>query len=145
MGTITENFSYREFEKSETADKHGICNVICDFRVRDAIKALTETVLQPLRTQLGVRCTITSGYRCPELNAIIPNSSETSQHQKGEAADTQWEGLAPIDIARAAVELQLPFDQMILYPDFVHFSHKLEGEQRHQILYNWRYKGEKPW
>lgn len=33
--------------------------------------------------------------------------------------------------------------QMISYPTFVHFSHKRSGPQRGQILYSWRYKGEK--
>ena len=36
-----------------------------------------------------------------------------------------------------------PYDQMILYPTFVHFSHRLNGKQRGQTLYNKRYKGEK--
>ena len=49
MGTISKNFSYREFEASETADQLDICNVIIDTQVRDAIKALVQTVLQPLR------------------------------------------------------------------------------------------------
>ena len=30
---------------------------------------------------------------------------------------------------------------MIIYPTFVHFSHKLHGEQRRQVLYNKSYKG----
>ena len=33
-------------------------------------------------------------------------------------------------------------DQMILYPTFVHISHKLGGPQRKRILYNKSYKGE---
>ena len=39
--------------------------------------------------------------------------------------------------------LGLPYDQMILYPTFVHFSHRLEGSQRGQVLYNRRYNGRK--
>lgn len=38
MGTIRKNFSYREFEASETADLHIICNVITDLKVRDAVQ-----------------------------------------------------------------------------------------------------------
>ena len=75
----------------------------------------------------------------------------TSQHRKGEAADICPFGVrngkgdikVVTELARLAVKLKLPFDQMILYPSFVHFSHKLEGKQRGQICYNWRYKGEK--
>lgn len=140
MGTITKDFSYREFERSEVADAKHICNVITSFEVRDSILALTENVLQPLRDAWGKPLKVNSGYRCKALNAAV-GGVPTSQHVKGEAADIAAGD--PVKLARLAVKLGLPFDQMILYPSFVHFSHKLAGEQRGQICYNWRYKGEK--
>lgn len=140
MGTITKDFSYREFERSEVADAKHICNVITSFEVRDSILALTENVLQPLRDAWGEPLKVNSGYRCKALNAAV-GGVPTSQHVKGEAADIAAGD--PVKLARLAVKLGLPFDQMILYPSFVHFSHKLAGEQRGQICYNWRYKGEK--
>lgn len=140
MNTISKNFSYREFEASRTAEEKGICNVICSFDVRDAIKSLVDNVLQPLRDIAGVPLQINSGYRCEELNAAI-GGVPTSQHVKGEAADVAFP--QPIELARMAAANHLPFDQMIIYPTFVHFSHKLKGEQRGQILYNKSYKGEK--
>lgn len=140
MGTITKDFSYREFERSEVADAKHICNVITSFEVRDSILALTENVLQPLRDAWNKPLKVNSGYRCKALNAAV-GGVPTSQHVKGEAADIAAGD--PVKLARLAVKLGLPFDQMILYPTFVHFSHKLNGEQRGQICYNWRYKGEK--
>lgn len=140
MGTITKDFSYREFERSEVADVKHICNVITSFEVRDSILALTENVLQPLRDAWGKPLKVNSGYRCKALNAAV-GGVPTSQHVKGEAADIAAGD--PVKLARLAVKLGLPFDQMILYPTFVHFSHKLNGEQRGQICYNWRYEGEK--
>ncbi len=140
MGTISKDFSYREFEASETADRAGIANVITSFAVRDAVKALVEEVLQPLRDAWGKPLRINSGYRCPELNRRV-GGVETSQHIRGEAADVACD--TPAELARLAASLGLPFDQMILYPSFVHFSHKLNGEQRGQILYNRRYGGER--
>lgn len=140
MGTITKDFSYREFERSEVADAKHICNVITSFEVRDSILALTENVLQPLRDAWGKPLKVNSGYRCKALNAAV-GGVPTSQHVKGEAADIAAGD--PVKLARLAVKLGLPFDQMILYPTFVHFSHRLNGEQRGQIFYNWRYKGEK--
>ena len=86
MGTITKNFSYREFEASATADKKGICNVITSFDVRDAVKELTEQILQPLRDAWGSGISITSGYRCPALNDAV-GGSKTSAHLTGYAAD----------------------------------------------------------
>lgn len=140
MGTISKDFSYREFERSEVADAKHICNVITSFEVRDSIQALTENVLQPLRDAWGKPLKVNSGYRCKALNAAV-GGVPTSQHVKGEAADIATGD--PVKLARLAVKLGLPFDQMILYPTFVHFSHRLNGEQRGQICYNWRYQGEK--
>ena len=143
MGTISKNFSYSEFEKSETADRYGICNVIIDFKVRDAIKALVESVLQPLRDAYGKAMKINSGYRCQELNSHpVISGSKTSQHCKGEAADIHTG--SPTEsyrLAKLSKDIGLPYDQMILYPTFVHLSHKLEGQQRRAILYNSSYHG----
>lgn len=140
MGTISKDFSYKEFEVSAKADEKHICNVIVSFDVRDSIKALVETVLQPLRDAWGKPLHINSGFRCKELNDLV-GGVPTSQHVLGEASDVACDN--PVELARLAVKLKLPFDQMILYPTFVHFSHKLKGEQRGQILYNKSYKGEK--
>ncbi len=138
MGTISKNFSYREFEESETAKAQGITNVISSFEVRDAIRELTNTVLQPLRDAWGLPLHVNSGYRCPKLNTAVGGAA-TSQHTKGEAADIKAEH--PVKLAQLAYDLGLPYDQMIIYPTFVHFSHKLHGEQRRQVLYNKSYKG----
>lgn len=140
MGTISENFSFSEFERSDTAKKRGIINVISTAKVRDSIQALVINVLQPLRTAVGIPMPVNSGYRCPELNAAV-GGVPTSQHMKGEAADIATS--APVLLARKAVELGLPFDQIGLYPTFVHFSHKLGGPQRGQIFYSKNYKGER--
>lgn len=140
MGTISKNFSYREFEASNKADEKGICNVINTFEVRDAVKALVETVLQPLRDNWGKPLHINSGYRCPELNKEV-GGVPTSQHVKGEAGDVACD--KPVELARLAAAMCLPYDQMILYPTFVHISHRLKGQQRAQILYHKSYNGEK--
>lgn len=136
MGTISKNFDYREFEESATAKAHHMVNVIKSSVVRDSIKSLVLNVLQPLRDRAGKPLHVNSGYRSRQLNEFV-GGVETSQHRKGEAADIAAEN--PLELARLASDL--PFDQMIIYPTFVHFSHKLTGKQRHQILYNKSYKG----
>jgi hypothetical protein len=146
MGTISKNFSYREFEKSLTADRLGICNVIITVRVRDAVRALTLNILQPLRDAVKRAVVISSGYRCAELNKHVPGSSATSQHPKGEAADIyvlleDGSRMPSVELARIIIQLGLPFDQLIIYPTFVHVSHKLEGAQRGNVLYNKSYNG----
>ncbi len=65
----------------------------------------------------------------------------TSQHTKGQAADIASD--APIRLARIVIDEGLDFDQMILYPNFIHLSYTLERENRKQILYNKDYYGPK--
>lgn len=142
MGTISKNFSYHEFEASSVAKEKRIDNTIKDWRVRDAIKNLTVKLLQPLRDHIGAALNISSGYRCPDLNIAV-GGSRTSQHPKGEAADVWCPVRTPHELACAVIELGLEFDQMILYPGFLHLSYKLEGKQRKQVLYNKSYKGER--
>lgn len=148
MGTISKNFDYKEFEKTDVPGMQ-VQNTITSTEVRDSIKALVDEVLQPLRDAWDEPLAINSGYRCQEVNKAV-GGVPTSQHTKGEAADVcpfGRNGHGDIEtvrqLAQKAVELDLPFDQMILYPSFVHFSHKLKGEQRRQILYNKRYTGKK--
>lgn len=140
MAKISNDFSWSEFEKSDTAKRLRITNVITTTEVRDAVKALVLNVLQPLRDAWGGPLNINSGYRCPALNEAV-GGVDTSQHVKGEAADVACTD--PLALARLAKRLNLPFDQMIVYPSFCHFSHRRDGEQRGQILYAKSYKGPK--
>lgn len=140
MGTISENFSFREFEASEIAKKYGICNVITDWRVRDNIVALVDNILQPLRNAWGKPLTINSGYRCPALNKKV-GGVPSSQHVKGQAADVGCSD--PLKLARLALNMGLDYDQMIVYPTFVHFSHTGDRKNRRQVLYAATYKGER--
>ena len=142
MGNISKNFSFDEFEYSARALAEGIENKIPSAQVEAAIRDLTVTVLQPLRDDLEAQVIVESGYRCKELNELV-GGVESSQHRKGEASDIRSPFFEPLHIARRIVALKLPFDQLILYPTFVHVSHKLRGKQRGQILYNRRWTGEK--
>lgn len=140
MESISKNFSFFEFEDSPLAKAKGIDNRIPDDKIKKAITALVLNVLQPLREAWGKPMKINSGYRCPELNRLA-GGVPTSQHTKGEAADIA--ASEPAKLAQLAYKLKLPYDQMIVYPSFVHFSHSVSGSQRRQILYNKSYKGEK--
>ena len=140
MGTISRNFSYSEFENSDTAKRLHINNAITDWEVRDNIKALVENVLQPLRDSWGGPIFINSGYRCKELNEAV-GGVETSQHVLGMAADCGCTD--PYAMAKLLLRMKLPFDQAILYPDFLHLSYRDDGENRGQLLYNKKWKGPK--
>lgn len=137
---ISKNFTFAEFTKSDTAKRLHINNAIVDWDVRDNIKALVENLLQPLRNAWGGPLIINSGYRCRDLNEAV-GGVESSQHRKGQAADVRCTD--PIALARLVEKLGLVYDQMIIYPDFVHLSYKGEGENRMQLLYAPTYKGPK--
>lgn len=138
MGDLSKNFSLREFEKSDTATRLGIDNRIVHKEVKDNIKALVDNVLQPLRDVYNSPIFINSGYRCLKLNEAV-GGVPTSQHVMGMAADCGCND--PYALAKLAVWKGIEFDQLIVYPTFVHFSYRRDGRNREQILYNERWKG----
>ena len=136
---ISRNFSWGEFTKSDIASRYHITNAITSWEVRDNIIALIENVLQPLRDAWEKPLFINSGYRCLELNKKV-GGVPTSQHVLGQAADVGCSD--PLALARLAKKMRLPYDQMGVYPTFVHFSYS-EDRSRGQIFYSKDYKGEK--
>ena len=106
--------------------------------IQNAI-ALVEEVLDPLRARYGKPIKVTSGYRCPVKNAAVGGVAN-SQHTKGEAAD-----ICPVKSEKLKVKSELDtlarlvvengkWDQMILYPTFLHVSWKRNVQNRKQIL-----------
>lgn len=138
MGDISKNFSLQEFEKSDTATRLGINNTIKDGFIKENIKALVDNILQPLRDKWGEPLFINSGYRCPQLNKEV-GGVPTSQHCIGQASDVGC--IDPYALAQLAKMMRLDYDQCILYPSFVHFSYRKDGENRGQLLYSSKWKG----
>lgn len=137
---ITLNFKLEEFTYSETAIKHKIDNTPNSEFVINNIKELCLNVLQPLRDKIGKSIHINSGYRCLKVNELV-GGVPTSQHVFGQAVDIKVEDIKPYELAKTVIELNLPFDQMVLYNNFLHIS-KSE-RNRKQICYNKSYNGEK--
>lgn len=137
-GRITENFSWEEFERSGKAAELAIDNTIPDEGIASQIRSLCVTVLQPIRDAFGGPLTINSGYRSPALNKAV-KGARNSQHTRGQAADIAASD--PYVLAQLVIKKRLPFDQLIIYPSFIHISHKHPGEQRGNILYHSSYKG----
>ena len=113
----------------------------CGCRMPDSARAnvvaLVEEVLDPAREILGRPIVVNSGYRCERHNRDV-GGVRNSQHLRGEAADIAPAGL-PLTadglqkLARILVE-QNRFDQLIVYPRFLHVSYKRNGGNRHQVL-----------
>lgn len=105
------------------------------------LKALVTEVLEPARQRLGIPIMVNSGYRCPKHNAEVGGVAN-SQHMKGEAADIAPAGFGFQDsgfkeelkrLGRIIVE-GANFDQLIIYPTFLHVSYKRHGNNRKQII-----------
>lgn len=137
---LSDHFTLSEMTRSGTAEKRGLDNTP-DNAAIEALKALCENVLEPLRVEIGKPIRVNSAYRAPEVNAAV-GGSKTSQHCKGEASDVEIDGMPNIELAQKVIDMGLPFDQLILEfytpgepnSGWVHVSHKLNGEQRGQVL-----------
>ncbi len=105
-------FSFTEFERSATAERHAIDNTAPETARRN-IARLVDKVLDPLRQAWGRPITVTSGYRCPELNKAVGGSA-ASHHLRGMAADiTTGNNLDNRRLFQLVLDLRLPFTQLI--------------------------------
>ncbi|MBQ6179812.1 MAG: hypothetical protein IJK32_09875 [Bacteroidales bacterium] len=145
---LTPHFSLLEMCESRTASRYGIMNVAPPEAVEN-LKRLCEHTLEPLREALGLPVVITSGYRCPRLNEILAHSARRSQHLTGCAADF-YVGQGPASRSRFQVsghrerlieafrliltEPGIDFDQLIIYPTFIHVSYVSPQANRHYIM-----------
>jgi len=99
------------------------------------MEALVEHVLDPARRRLGKPIIVNSGFRCPLHNGRVGGVAN-SQHLRGEAADVSL--LAHTrssvqELARVIIE-NGKFDQVIVYPTFVHVSWKRRGGNRREVI-----------
>ena len=140
---LSPHFELREFTESATARKYGIVNEPPAEAVEN-LKALCVHTLEPLREALGLPIVITSGYRCKALNDKIGHHSDRSQHMKGQAADlvVHTDSTADTDNRRKRLiqafrqiltDPKIAFDQVIIYPSFIHVSYVSNGKNRRKI------------
>ena len=129
---LSRFFTLDELTRSETAQREGIPNVPAEAEISN-LEALCETILDPLRTAVGLPVKVNSGYRSPTLNRKIGGVPD-SQHVDGMAADIQAPGMSVLDLFKRIIELRLPFDQLIYEAvnertKWVHVSHNPAGNR----------------
>lgn len=128
---LSKNFLLRELLVSQEATRK---NIVEQFQPDDAVvknlSNLCLNVLQPLRDQIKLSVNVSSGYRCPRVNAAIKGAA-TSQHVYGEAADFSVPGKSIEWVYQKIKELGLPFDQLIQeFDSWVHVSYKSKGNRK---------------
>ena len=113
-----------------TIEKLSVTNQKRDNTPTDEAKknltALINNVLNPLHEAYGGDIVVNSGYRSPEVNKNTKDSSTTSQHMKGQAADiTGGSNEKNKKLYDLIVSLNLPYDQLIWEYGgrWVHVSH----------------------
>ena len=130
---LSDNFYLHEFEASETAARLGIDNEAPADLHSNIIRM--ANVLEQVRTLLGSPIiTITSGYRCIQLNSAL-RSQPTSAHVKGLGADIIVPAYgSPLKVCRAIAPKLVEFgiDQLIW--EFGQWTHIGLSAPRHQIL-----------
>ena len=98
-----KHFSLSEFSHSDTAVSLGIDNTI-PWEYIPKRQHLVHCVLDPIREHWGLPIRVTSGYRCPELNAEV-GGVEDSYHMDGCAADIT--AIAPDEETRRLRNVEL--------------------------------------
>ena len=129
-----KNFKIQEFE----------CHCGCEMppEARQNIEALVANVLDPVRDEYGKPIYVNSGYRCTKHNAAV-GGVPRSQHMVGQAADF-YVGAGESDSSRRKLLMNafrliltnpdIDFDQLILYPNFIHVSYVSKEKNRRGIL-----------
>ncbi|MCQ2978744.1 MAG: D-Ala-D-Ala carboxypeptidase family metallohydrolase [Clostridia bacterium] len=121
---ITEHFTLEELTKTnQPFDNAPNIEQITN------LKALANTVLEPLRVKFGQPIIVNSGFRSKEVNDAV-KGSKTSQHLSGSAADiTSKDNKALWDIAKQMIEDgDITVGQLIwekgnkIMPDWIHVS-----------------------
>lgn len=126
---LTPHFSLEELTVTEHRD--------IDNSAPDDVAArlvMTAQGLERIRSLAGKAIVVSSGYRCPELNAAV-GGAKNSQHMTGEAADINAIGMKPAELAALvyAHRVDLAIDQVILeFGRWVHVS--FTDRPRHAAL-----------
>ena len=116
---------------SATARRMGIDNKPSE-RIVENLQQLVTHVLDPLRELWQQPIIVTSGYRCPRLNAAVGGAAR-SQHCLGQAADIRTVSDRREDnmaLLSCLLQAKLPYDQLIAEyvdsqgrPDWIHVSY----------------------
>lgn len=136
MERISEHISWEEGKISQTAARMGIDNTP-DEEIVKRMKLVAAKCFEPIRKYYGKPITVSSFYRCWELNGNVKGSSKTSQHPQGEAIDFITENMKELI---EWIRKNIDFDQLIYEygedhsPAWIHISYTEQRPNRHQVL-----------
>ena len=131
MPNLSPHFTLEEMTASQEAARREINNTP-SLAIIENLRVMCEK-LEAVREFLGRPMIVSSGYRCPELNAAIGGAPK-SAHMTGFAVDFICPGFgSPVDVCRAIGKSGLQYDQVIHeYGRWTHLS--FDPQQRREAL-----------
>ncbi|QRR01405.1 D-Ala-D-Ala carboxypeptidase family metallohydrolase [Dyadobacter sandarakinus] len=128
---LTQHFTLEEMLESQTAARFRFDEQFAPpVTVIENLVALCENVLVPLRESTNATVLISSGYRCPRVNAKVGGALK-SQHLIGQAADIFSTKFEVEELFRFIRNGSLPFDQVIQeFGRWVHVSFGPENRRQ---------------
>lgn len=130
-------FSIKEMCKSSTAKKLNIDNTPT-AEIEKKLTVLIEECLDPIREKFGNPIMVTSGYRCPQLNAAC-GGSPTSEHKTGFAADIDtsdntrlWEVITSGDFKWTQLINEYPDENG--EPSWIHISYNPDNLKCEKLM-----------
>lgn len=129
---LSKHFKLEEFTRSQTAKRNNIDNSPDEGSLYNLKRLATE--LEKVREILQKPITITSGYRCLDLNRKL-GSKDTSSHVVGCAADFVVSGYSVKEVVQIIKDSYIRPDQAIAeYDEWIHFSiSKHSGEEPREM------------
>ncbi len=129
---MTKNFTIEELTRSSFAKRNNILNVP-NMEQKQNLRCLAWR-LEFIRLLLGnYPIDVNSAFRCKEVNTGV-FGSRTSSHIDGNAADFVPKNDKSLrENAKAIIDSDLLFDQIIIYKTFIHIG--FDKRMRRQVIY----------
>lgn len=134
------HFTFEEMFFSARAEQDGIVNVPAAGDT-EVLNNLLNTMreLEKARNMFGQPIIVTSGYRTPQVNALV-GGADGSQHLRGQAADITASRKGDNEELARIIRTFCDYDQLITYHNakgqvqWVHVSFRREGVGRKEWL-----------
>jgi len=132
---LSSYYTLERLVHSDTGRSRGIDNMPPDALLPNL--RLLACGLDRVRRLLRYPLDISSGYRCPELNAAVGGAPD-SQHAQGLAVDFTCPGFGPpLAVARAIRDSEIVFDQCIYeFAEWIHLSFSPTPRRRVLTIYS---------
>lgn len=131
---LSTHFYLSELTVSQEAARRGLRNVPNGSQLANLRRVVTS--LEVVRQALGgAPILISSGFRCPQVNALV-GGAQPSAHVDGCAADFTAPSFGtPRQVCHRIIDAGIAFDQLIFEGAWVHFGIAPAGQAPHgQVL-----------